>query len=128
MKNIMTDRNLTGKEGEEEARAYLARHEYTILHTNWRWKHYELDIVATKDDELAVVEVKTRSADYLLSPEESIDKGKIMRTIAAADVYARLFQVSMPIRFDIISLVKTDGGYEIEHIEDAFYAPVRYKR
>ncbi len=121
----MTDQNLTGKEGEEEARCFLIKHEYIILHTNWRWHHYELDIIATKDDELVIVEVKTRSEDYLISPEESIDNGKIKRITSAADVYARYFRLSMPIRFDIITLIKSDNGYEIEHIKDAFYAPLR---
>lgn len=121
----MTDQNLIGKEGEEEARNYLIRHDYIIFHTNWRFRHYELDIVATKDDELVIVEVKTRSADYLIAPEDAVDKGKINRIVSAADVYARYFRLSMPVRFDIITLIKSGDGYDIEHIEDAFYAPLR---
>jgi len=124
----MADQNLIGKEGEEEARNFLINQGYVIFHTNWRWHHYELDIVATSDDELVIVEVKTRSEDYLVSPEESIDTGKIKRIVAAADVYARYFRLSMPIRFDIITLIKKEDGYDIEHIKDAFYAPVKRQR
>lgn len=123
----MADQNRIGKEGEEEARDYLIKQGYVIFHTNWHWHHYELDIVATIDDELVVVEVKTRSEDYLLSPEEAVDKGKIKRTVAAADVYARFFRLNMPIRFDIITLIKKEDGYDIDHIEDAFYAPLKRK-
>lgn len=124
----MADQNLIGKEGEEEARSYLVDQGYVIFHTNWHWNHYELDIVATIDDELVIVEVKTRSGDYLVSPEESIDTGKIRRIVAAADVYARYFRLSMPIRFDIITLIKKEDGYDIDHIEDAFYAPLKRRR
>jgi putative endonuclease len=121
----MADQNLIGKEGEEEARDYLIQKGYIILHTNWRFQHYELDIIATNDDELIIVEVKTRSGGYLIAPEEAVDRGKILRIVSAADVYARYFRLSLPVRFDIITLIKNDAGYEIEHIEDAFYAPVR---
>lgn len=119
----MAERNETGKDGEAAAREYLEKQGYVIAHTNWHWHHYELDIVAVCDNELVVVEVKTRSEDFLLSPEEAVDSGKIRRIVAAADAYARFFNVALPIRFDIVSLIKKQGGYEIEHIEDAFYAP-----
>jgi putative endonuclease len=121
----MAEQNFTGKEGEEEARNYLLKQEYTILHSNWRWQHYEIDIIATKDDELVVVEVKTRSENHLLLPEESVDRGKIKRIVTAADVYIRRFRLDMPVRFDIITLIKREDGYEIEHLEDAFHAPMQ---
>jgi putative endonuclease len=121
----MTDRNLIGKEGEEEARDYLIQKGYMILHTNWRFHHYELDIVATNGDELVIIEVKTRSGSYLVAPEDAVDRGKIKRIVSAADVYARYFRQNLPVRFDIILLIKSEAGYEIEHIEDAFYAPIR---
>lgn len=121
----MAERNDTGRQGEEEARAYLIRKGYNIVHTNWRWHHFELDIVAVHEGELIVVEVKTRSANFLISPEEAIDRKKIKRIVAAADAYARYFNIALPVRFDIITLVKNGEGYTIEHIDDAFYAPNR---
>lgn len=123
--NKMAEQNDLGKDGEARARDYLIRQGYTILHTNWRWHHYELDIVAMKEGELIVVEVKTRSEDYLLSPEEAVDNKKIRRIVAAADAYVRFFNLEMPVRFDIITLVKGKEGFQIEHIDDAFYAPCR---
>ncbi|MDR1344838.1 MAG: YraN family protein [Tannerellaceae bacterium] len=120
----MATQNLTGKEGEEEARRYLIAQGYAILHSNWRWRHYEIDIIASKGNELVVVEVKTRSGNYLLPPQESVNKGKIQRIVAAADFYVQRSGLNMPIRFDIITVVKHQNGYETEHIEDAFYAPL----
>ena len=101
--NAMARQNDMGREGESEARAYLVKHGYNVLHTNWHWHHYELDIIAVKEDELIVVEVKTRSEDFLLSPEDAVDTKKI--------------------RFDIVTLIKKETGFLIDHIEDAFYAP-----
>lgn len=88
----MAKRNETGKEGESVARAFLEKRGYRITHTNWHWHHYELDIVAVKDACLVVVEVKTRSGDYLLAPEEAVDTLKIRRIVAAARCVCPLFQ------------------------------------
>ena len=116
-----------GKEGEQEARSYLEKRGYHIVCTNWHFHHYELDIIAEKEDELIVVEVKTRSEDFLVSPEDAVDEPKIRRIVQAADAYARLFNVELPIRFDIITLTKDAQGvcHVEEHIPDAFYAPLK---
>ena len=119
----MAERNDIGKEGEAIARKHLEKQGYVILHSNWHWHHYELDIVAALPDELVVVEVKTRADDYLVDPEDSIDEAKIRRIVKAADAYANLFTIELPIRFDVIFLIGQQGQYRLEHIEDAFYAP-----
>ena len=122
----MAERNDTGREGEEIAKDYLKKRSYNILQTNWRWHHFELDIIAEKGNELVIVEVKTRSEDFLVSPADAIDNKKIKRIVAAADAYARYFNnADLPVRFDIITLVKNKEGYQIDHIEDAFYAPCK---
>ena len=121
----MAKRNETGKDGESVARAFLEKKGYKITHTNWHWHHYELDIVAVKDTWLVVVEVKTRSDDYLLAPEDAVDAPKIRRIVAAADAYVRFFNLELPVRFDIITVIKKGEESEIDHIEDAFYAPCR---
>lgn len=119
----MAERNDIGKEGEALARKHLEKQGYVILHTNWHWHHYELDIVATKANELVVVEVKTRADDCLVDPSEAVDSAKIRRIVKAADAYVNLYVIDLPIRFDIILLVGKRGSYQLEHIEDAFLAP-----
>ena len=115
-----------GREGEEAARQYLEGLGYRVLHINWRYGHYELDIVARLPDLLVVVEVKTRDQRRIMEPEDAVDKAKIRRTVAAADAYVQTFDIDLPIQFDILSLIKrSDGTYHVEHIEDAFYAPVQ---
>lgn len=120
----MAQRNQTGKDGESAARSYLQEKGYRILHTNWHYHHFELDIVAAHCNELVIVEVKTRSEAPLLEPEDAVDEKKIKRTVAAADAYIRYFNCNMPIRFDLITVLKDQSGYHIrDHIEDAFYPP-----
>lgn len=117
--------NSTGREGEHAAKEFLLKKGYEILDTNWHFHHYELDIVAIDMDWLVVVEVKTRAVDHLLSPEDAVDRKKIRRTVSAADAYMRYSGLEMPVRFDIISVIKRSSGYTVEHYEDAFLAPVK---
>ena len=55
---------------------YLEKEDYLIRHRNWRKGHFELDIVAAKDNELVVVEVKTRSNTEFAQPEDAVDVPK----------------------------------------------------
>ena len=116
--------NDLGKAGENAAAAYLEKEDYLIRHRNWRKGHFELDIVAAKDNELVVVEVKTRSNTEFTQPEDAVDVPKIRRTVRAADTYIKLFQIDIPVRFDIITVVGENGNFEIEHIKEAFLPPL----
>ena len=120
----MAQHNEKGKKGEEAARDWLVKHGYQILEYNWQFHHYELDIIATIEDLLVIVEVRTRSEGYLLAPEETINKVKIKNIITAADAYVRHNHIDLSVRFDIISVIEHTGDYEIDHIEDAFYPPL----
>ncbi|MDR0348973.1 MAG: YraN family protein [Tannerella sp.] len=124
----MAEKNETGKIGEETACSFLRINGYTILETNWRYRHYELDIIASDGNELVVVEVKTRSETYRVAPEDTVSRKKIQRIVAAADAYILHKNISLPVRFDIICMVRQGISYVVErHIEDAFFAPVNYR-
>lgn len=120
----MAKHNDLGKAGEDAAVAYLERNGYIIRHRNWRKEHFELDIVAAKDNELIVVEVKTRSNTEFKQPEDAVDVPKIKRTVRAADTYIKIFQIDNPVRFDIITAVGDKGDFKIEHIKEAFFPPL----
>lgn len=120
----MAKHNELGKAGEDAAVAYLENMGYVIRDRNWRKGHFELDIVAAKDNELVVVEVKTRRNTQFAEPEDAIDMPKIRRTVRAADTYIKLFQVDAPVRFDIITAVGDNGHFRIEHIKEAFFPPL----
>lgn len=69
----MAAHNALGKAGEDAAMAYLERNGYTIRHRNWRKNRLELDIVAVKDEQLIVVEVKTRSNTDYVEPQDAVN-------------------------------------------------------
>ena len=121
----MAEKNETGKRGELVARLYLEEKGYKVLAVNWRFHRFELDIIATNKDELVIVEVKTRSDNYLIAPELAVDTTKIRRIVAASDAYIRKHNIQLPVRFDVLCLVKKGQSFEVEHIEDAFFAPMR---
>jgi len=45
--------------GENMAISHLSELGYEIMHRNWRYKHLEIDIIASKDKLLHIIEVKT---------------------------------------------------------------------
>lgn len=120
----MAHHNTLGEAGEKAAAEYLVKAGYHILHKNWRKGHLELDIVAYKDNELVIVEVKTRTDTVHLLPQEAVTPQKIRRTVIATDKYLKTFSIDAPVRFDIISVVGHEGNFRIEHIQEAFYPPM----
>ena len=122
----MAVHNDLGKTGEEEAVQLLLEKGYTILHRNWYSGKKELDIVATdkENETLIVVEVKTRKNIDFGHPEEAINTKKIRRIVSSTDAYVRKFNIDLPIRFDIITITGEAPFFTIEHIEDAFFAPI----
>ena len=124
----MAEHNVLGKDGEAAAVAYLKEKGYRILNTNWRLGSFELDIVAQHEDELVIIEVKTRSGGSITNPEDAITNRKIKNIVAATDCYIRFFDIDLPARFDIISVVGSHPNFEIDHIEDAFYPPMTVRR
>jgi len=124
----MAEHNILGKDGEVAAVEYLKERGYQILQTNWRLGSYELDIIAKTEDELVIIEVKTRSGVSITNPEDAINNQKIKHIISATDYYIKFFDVDLPARFDIISVIGSPPNFEIDHIEDAFYPPVTVRR
>lgn len=120
----MAAHNALGKAGEDAAIRYLEQNGYTIRDRNWRKNHLELDIVATKDDFLIIVEVKTRTNNDYIEPQEAVNWQKIRHIVVAADAYIKHFCIDAPIRFDIITVIGEEGAFKIKHIEEAFYPPM----
>ena len=109
-----------GKLGEDLAVNFLVDKGYQILERNWRSGHKEIDIVALDGDTLVAVEVKTRKSNTYGEPDVAVGAMKQQMLIWAADAYVRYKNLDVDVRFDIISIVITDNGQHIEHIEDAF--------
>ncbi|MDE6036690.1 MAG: YraN family protein [Duncaniella sp.] len=116
----MSAHNELGKWGEEVARDYLLTRGYAIDGVNQRIGRVEIDFIARKDNRICFVEVKTRSTD-IVDPVEAIDRTKRQRMVSAADMYMRGVDIALEPQFDLIFIIGGPDGYELEHIEDAFY-------
>ena len=99
----MATHNDLGKWGEQRAVEYLEDKGYTICHRNWRIGHRDLDITALTEDRetLAIVEVKTRSDDTYMLPEEAVDWRKKRNLAIAANAYVRRYQISCDVRYHL---------------------------
>ncbi|MDR2121509.1 MAG: YraN family protein [Flavobacteriaceae bacterium] len=118
----MATHNDFGKEAEKEAEKFLHHSGYEIVERNLRYGKAEIDIIAKKDSELIIVEVKARSYDDIISPEEAVTLSKKKLLIMAADRYVTDNDLDMEVRFDIISIIKKSDKWELTHIENAFNA------
>ena len=125
---MMFDSYDLGKKGEVLATDYLVKNGYQILERNWRSGHKEIDIIALKDEVLAIVEVKTRTTEDYGDPDIAVGLYKQKMLICAADAYVRYRNLDVDVRFDIISIILDGTEPKIEHIEDAFYATPQNSR
>lgn len=117
----MGKHNEFGKEGENLAVAYLIEKGYTIKYRNYRFLKAEIDIIAQKDDILAIVEVRARSNDQIVSIADTVTKKKIKLLVNGADNYVTERNLNIEVRFDIITILKNSKIFKIEHLEGAFY-------
>ena len=122
----MSEHNDLGTLGEEIASRHLEEKSYHLLERNWRCGRLEVDIIVRDNDQLVIVEVKTRTAGFLGSLDELINKKKQKSLIRAANAYIARTGIDMEIRFDIIIVIfGSHREYKVHHIEGAFYPGVR---
>ena len=123
----MAAHNDLGHIGEDMAVEYLHQNGYCILERNWVNKgRKEIDIVATKDDTIVFVEVKTRRQGSATTPLSAVDGRKQHRICLAADSYLKSYHIDSPYRFDIICIVYNDKASRVDHIIDAFRPRPKY--
>ena len=120
----MAQHNELGKWGEQVAYEYLLVQGYTMVERDTRQGHFEIDIIATKGNRIIFIEVKTRS-DLKVDPVQSINSRKIGRICAAANSYVKQLKLPHEVQFDIVIVIGNPDSYTIEHIPDAFIAPMR---
>lgn len=117
----MAEHNELGKLGEELAVEFLRKNGYEILETNWTFQKAEVDIIAKKENTLAIVEVKTRSSLDFGLPQDFVKPKKIQLLVKAVNEYVVSNNLDVEVRFDIIAVHKEGKSFAIEHLVDAFY-------
>jgi putative endonuclease len=113
---------LKGAIGEQIATQYLMEKGFTILERNWRHHHLEVDIIATKEDLLHIIEVKTRHSLRFGRPEESITRDKMTFLKNAAEAYQFKHPIWKYLQFDVIAItIIGNESREIFMIEDVYF-------
>lgn len=113
--------NEFGKEAEEMAVNYLVKNGYEILHRNWRHSHFEIDIIAKKNELLRIVEVKALKSPNVSYPEQAVTKKKFKHLLKAADEYLFQNQQYKHVQFDILSItINAEKETEFFLIEDVY--------
>ncbi len=120
----MAQHNRLGKEGELFAQNYLRSQGYVIRDVNWRVGRMEIDIVAETDAFLVIVEVKTRTDDFWMHPADAVTPARMKRMTEAAHEYVLRHELDKEVRFDVITLLGKAPNFKLEHIADAFPAPL----
>lgn len=117
----MAEHNDFGNLAEDLAAEFLVKKNYKILARNFRYQRAEVDIITEFEDLIVVVEVKARSYNTLIEPQEAVTKKKIKAILLCSDFFMNENSIEKEVRFDIITVLPDEQGIlKINHIEDAF--------
>ena len=109
-----------GRHGEQIAARLLAERGWRVVGSGFLARRGEIDLLARRDGELVVFEVKTRSSLLYGTPAEAVGPRKRRALSAATGEYRALSGWRGPIRFGVVSLLMDTAGEvrEAELLED----------
>ncbi len=118
----------TGRFGEDSACEILRQKGFEIIRRNYHTRRGEVDIIASNEEYVLFVEVKTRKVNSLVSGEEAVNTAKRKKIYLASADYLLKHPIDKQPRFDVIVIV-TDTNDKVniihsEHYENAFGAEV----
>ena len=110
-----------GRHGEQLALRYLRRKGYALLCRNYRYGHYEIDLVMQDGDYVVFVEVKARTdGERFGTPAMAVGREKQRCLLLAAQGYLLEHGcLESPARFDVVEVYLAEG--KIQHIVNAFW-------
>lgn len=111
--------NPTARLGEEIAAKYLNDKGYKIIEKNFRKGYGEIDIIATFNNILVFVEVKTRTSNLFGGALEAISYSK-MKTLIKTVQFYKTTHKNLPdtLRIDAILIdLENDKVKNLEHVE-----------
>lgn len=112
----------TGNRGEDMAVRWLKENGFAIVERNWRFKHLEVDVIASKGKKLHFFEIKTRTTDKYGNPEESVGKKKMQNIRRAAEEYQYQHPEWIFLQIDVLAIKMYPGQpFEFFLIEDVFF-------
>jgi putative endonuclease len=113
-----TEKQISGRAGEDAALDHLLRHGLTLQQRNFRCKAGEIDLVMRERETLVFVEVRKRAGGAYGGALASITPAKQRRLLLAAQFYLQRFRPPPPCRFDVIAI---EGG-SLQWLKNAIQA------
>ena len=116
------DKKASGKQGEDQAAAFLKSSGMEIIAQNYRSKTGEIDIIALERETIIFIEVKTWSVFGMEDLRYGVDIKKQRKIIKTAKFFLsenRKYS-NMAIRFDVIFV----SNNSINHLASAFMESV----
>ena len=118
--NMQTEKQQRGALGEQAAVDFLRQNGFMIVERNYRIGRSEVDIIATRHDELHFVEVKTRKYGSMTAPEEALTEQKLRAMRRAASAYMAQHRSMLEPCFSLIAVEMIGERVEsLRFIEDA---------
>jgi putative endonuclease len=119
-------RKARGRAAEALAAAFLEGLGARVIARNHAIKRGEVDLVCEDGQTVVFVEVRSRSSEAQGGPEETVDRRKRRRVVAAAtDGATRNGALERPIRFDVVAVTFGEGEPRLEHFPAAFDADAK---
>ncbi len=117
---MQTERQIRGALGEQAAVDYLRQNGFMIVERNYRIGRSEVDIIASRYDEIHFVEVKTRKFGTLTAPEEALTEQKYRAMRRAASAYMAQHRCMLEPRFSLVAIEMIGERVEaLRFVEDA---------
>jgi putative endonuclease len=114
-----------GRRAEIAVADYLVVRGFAVLARNMRLGRLELDLVARRQELIAIVEVRTRGPGSFEGPLESIRRSKRERILRAVDRLWHDRLGAMPgverVRIDVAAVQFEQGQTMIEYVEGAIF-------
>jgi putative endonuclease len=110
-----------GKKGEDMALRFLKKRGYRIIEQNYVCKMGEMDLIAKENDTLVFIEVKTRTSMDFGPPQLAVTSWKQRQLSKVALYFLKEKEIEdVKARFDVVAILLSPEGEEIELIKDAF--------
>lgn len=121
----MTNRSQRlGRLGELVAERWLVARGWTVLDRRFRSGHRDLDLVVSRGQLVAFVEVKARSGLGFGTPVEAVGWRKQRELVRSAQVWqSRCGRPEHTFRFDVIGVMVEGRRVRVHHVENAFGLP-----
>jgi putative endonuclease len=118
-----------GKLGENAAKRHLRRLGLKFLVANFASRRGEIDLIFRDANCLVFVEVKTRSSESWTRPAAAVNARKRrLLSLTALDYLRRIRYPQVPIRFDIVEVLLSDGEvHEVRHLPNTFSLSPPYR-